>query len=129
MKIRTSSLCESIYLLVRAFRTRGMYPTLKDKRTIEHVSTVAKFSMSFMPGNRRTIISHGVLVEPEFRNKGEGRKLLKLREELAKEAGVNLLLATVKNYNKVEVHLLKTSGWKRFTNRRDTKTSLWGKQL
>ena len=127
--IRTASLSESIYLLQRAFHIRGMYPILKNERTIEYVTTVAKFSMSFMPGNRRTIISHGVLVESEFRNKGEGRKLLQLREDLAKEAGVNLLLATVKNYNKIEIHLLKTSGWKRLTNRKDTKTSLWGKQL
>ncbi len=127
--IKTSSLSESIYLLQRAFHTRGMFPILKNERTIEYITTTAKFSMSFMPGNRRTIISHGVVVEPEFRNKGEGRKLLQLREELAVEAGVNLLLATVKNYNAPEIHLLKTSGWKRLTNRKDTKTSLWGKQL
>jgi len=106
-----------------------MYPILRDKRTIEYVTTVAKFSMSFMPGNRRTIITHGVLVEPQFRNRGEGRKLLQLRENLAKEAGVNLLLATVKNDNIVEIHLLQTSGWIRFTSRRDTKTALWGKRL
>lgn len=124
----TSCLSEAKYLLERAMRTRGITPTIVG-RTFSVSMTVGKFSLSFMPGNRRTLISHDVLVESAFRGQGYGKKWLHLREELAREIGVNLLLATVKNDNSIENHLLETNGWKRYTNRKETGVSLWGKEL
>jgi len=82
-----------------------------------------------MPGNRRVLISHRSSIEQWQRNKGYGRRMLDLREQLAREAGANLLLATVKNENVIEIHLLESNGWKRFTNRKETQVSLWGKEL
>jgi len=87
------------------------------------------FSLSFMPGNRRVLISHRSSIEQGQMNKGFGRRMLDLREQLAREAGANLLLATVKNENAIEIYLLESNGWKRFTNRKETQVSLWGKEL
>jgi GNAT superfamily N-acetyltransferase len=125
--VETKSLAEAKYLLERAMRTRGLHPTI-EARTFTYHMTVGKFSLSFMPGNRRILISHDTFVEPKFRGLGYGRAWLKLKEELAREAGINLLLATVRNENKIEVHLLRTNGWKRILNRK-TKVSLWSKTL
>jgi len=125
---KTSCLSESKYLLERELRTRG-YGVVVSNRDFHVTHGSGHFSIGFLPGNRRVLVSHYSYINHDARNKGFGKRLLIVREEVAKAAGVNLLLATVKNENAVEVHLLKSNGWKRFTNRRDTKTSLWGKQL
>lgn len=88
-----------------------------------------KFSLSFLPGNRRVLISHGSKIYPEHRGKGIGKQMLVIREECAKLAGVNLLLATVRNDNAAEMHLLLTHGWLRFTCRTESEVSLWAKEL
>lgn len=126
--IQTNSLAEAKYLLSHAMKTRGLSPKIEGRTFSVHM-TVGKFAMSFMPGNRRVMIFHNVIVEPEFRDKGYGRKWLKLREEMAIEAGINLLLATVKEENVVERHILETSGWYLFTKRQETQVGLWGKHL
>lgn len=127
--MKTNSLSEARYLLLRAMRTRGFNPELTGERTLTVVTSDYNFSLSFMPGNRRVLISHKVFIQPACRNKGIGKKLLAMREELSREAGINLLLATVKNDNEVEIHLLKKARWDRLINRLGTKTSLWGKKL
>lgn len=126
--MRTQCLPEAKYFLRHALRTRGF--TVTEEGYTFYVKTgVGKFALSFMPGNRRTLISHDVFIEEQHRGKGLGRVGLSTREKIAREAGATLLLATVRNDNKIELHLLRTSGWKRFTSRRDTGTSLWGKRL
>ena len=127
--MKTNSLSEARYLLLRAMRTRGFNPELVGDRSLNVVTPDYNFSLSFMPGNRRVLISHKVFIHPASRNRGLGKKLLAMREELAREAGINLLLATVKNDNEVEIHLLKKAKWERMVNRLGTKTSLWGKKL
>ena len=127
-EIRTGCLQEAKYLLERSLRTRGLSVTVEG-RTFNVQDGATRFSLSFMPGNRRTLISHDVFVEPEHRGKGLGRRWLEERERIARECGATLLLATVRCENKIENHLLKSHGWKRFTSRRDTKTALWGKRL
>jgi GNAT superfamily N-acetyltransferase len=126
----TGCLAESLYLLESSLRTRGYSVCRMNGRTV-HVTTSqgAKFDLSFLDGNRRVLVSNHVWVPPEDRGRGEGRRLLNLREVVAREAGVNLLMATVHNTNKPEIHLLSTSGWKRLLNRRETKVSLWIKKL
>lgn len=130
--IKTNSLSEARYLLRRALRSRGMSPdhlylySNPDKFKVVHATGC--FTLSFMPGNRRVLISSDSYVIERERGQGLGRKLLKMREEIAREAGVNLLLATVREDNAIEIHLLETSGWKRF-NKRETGVCLWGKEL
>jgi GNAT superfamily N-acetyltransferase len=91
-------------------------------------SLFGEFELTIMPGNRRVLISQHSLIYPEHRGKGHGRKYLETREEIARAADCNLLLATVRNDNAVEIHLLESHGWKRY-NSRDTGVSLWGKEL
>ena len=125
--INTTCLQESMYLLKRGFQTRG-YNSICTTRELCVSEPGWTFTVSFMPGNRRILISHGVRIDEGLRGKGLGRKLLKLREEIAREAGVNLLLATVRDDNEIEQHLLITEEWVRLIQR-DTEISLWGKQL
>jgi ribosomal protein S18 acetylase RimI-like enzyme len=89
----------------------------------------SEFRLSFLPGNRRILISHGVRIPEDRRGKGLGQKYLRMREEIAREAGVNLLLATVREDNPVEKHLLRKHGWEKLIYRRGTGVSLWAKRL
>lgn len=126
--VTTTCLSEAKYLLERAMRTRGITPTIVN-RTFTVSMTIGRYSVSFMPGNRRTLIFHESFIEPQFRGKGLGRKGLALREEMARETGATLLLATVRDDNKVENELLLSSGWSHFTDNLETGVSLWGKRL
>ena len=126
--IETNCLSQALYLLERAIRTRGFGLVIENKRTFHITDTHAKFSLSFMPGNRRVLVSHGTVVEKEYRNKGIGKRLAAVKQELAREAGCNLLLGTVRNDNFVQEHQMRKDGWERLLNRK-TGVSLWGKQL
>jgi GNAT superfamily N-acetyltransferase len=135
----TTCLMESKKLLERAMRTRGLSPVIEGRtfsvqmqETAWHQErpyVVGRWSMSFLPGNRRILVCHDVFVETKFRNQGLGRKWLQLREELALEAGCNLLQATVRDDNAVEIHLLQSFKWRRLIDRRETGVSLWTKRL
>src|SRR5271163_4328452 len=127
--VTTSCLAESMNLLERAIRTRGLRMSIINGRIWSISNDYTGFQLTFMPGNRRVLISSNVRVYFEYRGKGYGRKGLALREEIAREAGVNLLMATVRNDNVIENHLLSTSGWKKLLDRSETKVSLWGKEL
>jgi GNAT superfamily N-acetyltransferase len=126
--ITTNSLNEAKYRLARAFRIRGFSLDIVNERTFSAYENGYRFSLSFMPGNRRILISHDTHVDPEKRDQGLGKKMLGFKEVLAKDAGVNLLLATVRNDNHIEIHLLEKAGWTRLLNRK-TGVSLWGKEL
>jgi len=126
--IHTESLQEAKYLLERAIRTRGLEVKWNDG-SFEVEGPNIKFSLTFMRGNRRVLISHSVKVDVEARGQGIGRRFLNEREAIAAEAGINLLLATVRNENLPEVHLLETSGWKKLLDRVETGCALWGKEI
>lgn len=125
--METSCRAETRYLLERAFRTRGC-----DIQVLEDTFNVSfpegHFSLTIIPHNKRTLISHSLVVDSMYRGKGFGQKWHELREEVAREAGVNLLLGTVRNDNAPQIHILEKRGWKRLTNR-NTGVSLWGKEL
>lgn len=123
----TTCLSQAMYLLRRALNSRGF--AVDEHDLAFHVQTATgTFRLSFLPGNRRVLISSHVHIVFSERGQGLGRKMLKLRDEIAKECGANLLLATVREDNPIQVHLLETSGWKRF-NKRETGVCLWGKEL
>ena len=126
--METSCRQETEYLISRGLRVRGirLNVCVDGLWICEHEA--GAFRLSLMPGNRRVLISHSVTIYPAYRGKGIGRKYLKLREEIAREAGINLLLATVRNDNLAETHLLQSEGWKKLTDR-NTGVSLWGKEL
>lgn len=127
--METNSRNETLYRLGRAIRTRHLDFDGMDRNPESYYIGFPEghFRITLMPGNRRILISSDVKIEFEHRGKGLGRKMLNLREEIAKEIGCNLILATVRNDNAVEAHLLATSGWKILTRREIA--SLWGKEL
>lgn len=86
-------------------------------------------SLSFMPGNARVLISHGVYVVDHHRGQGFGLRYAQIREKCAREAGATLLLATVRNDNAPERSLLRKLGWKIFQGNDTYECCLWGKVL
>lgn len=123
-------LLEAQQRLLSALLNRGVKAyTGQNGRTIYGFSSGSDFRLSFMPGNSRTLISHAVTVQADIRNKGVGTKLCQLREEAAKEAGVTLMLCTVRGDNPAQEHLLNKRSWIRLTKNERTNCSLWGKQL
>lgn len=127
----TSSLDEARRQLTQALRSRGVhaYEATTSKYDVFASTSATEFTLSFMPGNRRTVISHAVKVFPDYRNKGIGTQMCKLREDAAREAGITLMLATVVDSNWEEIRILEKCSWVRLTQNLNTHCSLWGKQL
>jgi RimJ/RimL family protein N-acetyltransferase len=125
-----TSTAQALDVLMEAVRSRGV-PCTSSATPYGLISKtdIGTFELHFLPGNRRTLVSHGVVINPAHRGKGEGTRLCKLREEAAKVAGVTLLLATVRNDNVAEICVLEKCRWTRLTNNLDTQCSLWGKTL
>lgn len=124
----TTCINETRYRLTRALRSRCTLTILNEDSYLAEYGTIGRFKLTLMPGNRRVLISSGVVVNEGDRGKGYGKKMLAMREEIAKYAGINLLLATVREDNAREIHILETNGWKRL-NKRDTGVCLWGKEI
>jgi len=129
--IRAQSTSEAFDLLYEAVDHIPGFVVEPDRKHFEvrASSDATKFVLTFMPGNRRVLISHGVEVFPGFRGKGLGTSMCEMREQVARLAGVTLLLATVRDENLAEVRVLEKCGWKRLTQNEENKCSLWGKQL
>lgn len=128
----TRDLAEARSLLGAALRRRGYACfDLSDKYSVAAWSKdgAARFTLSFMPGNRRTLISHDVFVVPSMRGQGRGQIAAQARMDAARDAGVTLLLATVLNANKAEKHILAKLGWKVLSDNVFTQCALWGAQL
>jgi hypothetical protein len=124
----TSCRQETRYLVTRNMRIRGFEVEIKHEDSFVGRTQFGEFELTIMPGNRRVLISQHSLIYPEHRDKGYGKKYLEMREEIARASQCNLLLATVRGDNAVEIHLLKSHGWIAY-NSRDTGVSLWGKEL
>lgn len=71
---------------------------------------VAKFGMLPLPGCRAICVLHHVEVEPSLRGKGIGKELLRIRLAVAKEIGYKIVMATVRDDNEKEIHLLAANG-------------------
>lgn len=127
--MNTSCRQEARYRIARGIRTiAGMEVDQKNEDSFVAVGVNGSFELTIMPGNRRVLISQHSFIRPECRGMGHGQRYLQAREEIARYAGCNLMLATVREDNAIEIHLLEKHGWKRF-NTRDTGVSLWGKEL
>jgi hypothetical protein len=86
----TTCLMESVYHLKRALLTRGLTVSAVDLRSFRAGNDFTAFTLTFMPGNRRVLISSKVVVFEKYRGKGWGACGLAMREEVAKESGCNL---------------------------------------
>jgi len=77
---------------------------------------VASFSITFLPACPNIAIFHGVCTSPDWRRRGVGRLLHRLRLAIAKAIKVTLVLATTDRDNVVEQAILETEGWRRVKN-------------
>jgi GNAT superfamily N-acetyltransferase len=127
--IRTACAAETLHLLQSGFRRRGftIYPDGRYNLQMFHEN--GHFKVGMMPGNRRVLISFDSFVQPASRGQGLGKKFLRIRQDVAREAGINLMLATVRDDNRIERHLLRRAGWFVLSPRPETGVSLWAKRL
>lgn len=91
--------------LVKAYNFNAAYPW-------RHI---AKFGMLPMPGCRAICILHHAEIEREFRGKGVGTELLRIRLAVAKELGYKAVICTVRDSNLTEIKLLAANGVNRLT--------------
>ncbi len=76
---------------------------------------IGDFKLEPFPGINNVIVSTQVVIEEKQRGKGWGRLLNRLRVRAMSLAGYSRMLATVRNDNLGEEHILETNGWKRLT--------------
>lgn len=80
---------------------------------------IARFSLSFLYGCKGILVSHNMLVSPSYRGKGIAKKLQPIKDRVAKDLMVSILIATVKDDNVAEKKVIKD--WQHldsFLNRR-----------
>jgi GNAT superfamily N-acetyltransferase len=70
-------------------------------------SLVANFTLSFLYGCKGVLVSHNMLVTPEYQGKGIAKKLQPIKAKVAQDLQVSLLLATVKDDNAAEKAVIK----------------------
>lgn len=91
------------------------------------------FCLSEMPGCCGVMISHHAAVEKEYRNRGVGQVLMKLREDIAKNLGYSLMMCTTRHNNKAQRRVLQNNDWERDqyfpNNRTNNLVEVWTKRI
>lgn len=76
---------------------------------------IGAFSLQSFPACTSIVISVGCFVAEEFKGMGYGKALNKLRVKAMSLAGFERILATVRDDNEAEKHILMVNGWTRLT--------------
>ncbi len=118
--------------LIEEFRAIGIpYPYLVTVEHNEfriytgdnpHRDMAAYFCMSELPGCCGVVCFHNSYVYTQYRGKGLGRLLLRLRQKAAILAGYTLAMATTIETNGVEQNLLFKEGWATVDNFKNKRT-------
>ena len=106
--------------------------TIYDQTNVKIQKLVAGFTLECFPNCRSVVVSTRVYVEPDFRGQHIGSELNKLRIRAMSLAGFERLLATVREDNKKEEHILKGNGWKLlsiFDSPNEGQVGLWERVL
>jgi len=108
-------------LLPEATEVTCSYPDDKTMymSILENEKVVAKFALSFLYGCKGILVSHSMLVSPEYRSRGIASKLQNVKERIAKDLQVSMLLATVTEDNAAQKKVIKD--WKcieKFNNKK-----------
>lgn len=83
--------------------------------TLYHSPTgkkIAYGNLVMMPGCCGLVVSTGAYVDPDFRNKGIGKIMHKIRKDLAAEAGFSCMICTDVIQNGAQQRILKKNKWK-----------------
>lgn len=85
-------------------------------------SEIVTFSLKELPGCCGILVSYNTFVAPRFQGKGINSFLQEIKEDIARENGYTMLMATVTSDNLPEIHILDKYGWKSTTNFRNGRT-------
>ena len=89
---------------------------------------VCRFSMSLMPGCYAVLISHGSWVAEKYRGQGFAAKMHELRQRILRDVGASMMIATVREDNKIQNKVMRKVGTKldTFVNETtDARLALW----
>lgn len=105
-----------------------MYYIKNDKGVV-----IGRYELSPLPGCKAVAVSHGLVIDPEYRRQGWGHKAMAERIEIAKSLGYQVLIATTEATNTPQQKILMKAGWKiarGFLNpRTGHDLTLWTKHL
>jgi len=90
---------------------------------------VGRFGIQCFPANPFYAVFWGVKVHEDFRGLGIGQELLRLRLNIAQEAGIHTCMATVRNDNGPQSHIMQKYGFEPERDPDDGPTTLWVKPL
>lgn len=99
--------------------TRGVSMSLYHPSSYN--STIAQFNLVMLPGCCGVVVSHGMFIAPDYRDKKLNNLLNSFKIEMAVDAGYSLMICTDISTNEPEKKTLARNGWKdiyRFTNKR-----------
>lgn len=104
-----------------ATRVECLYPDVTSVRFEVHHNEdlVARFTLSFLYGCKGILVSHGMLVSSQYRGQGIGKQLQPIKERVARDLRVSMLLSTVRVNNAPQRAVLEGCHWQQldtFTN-------------
>lgn len=95
-----------------------------------HTTLHAIFEVSTLPGNPQVAVTHSFFVRPECRGKGWGKVAKQEQNSLLRSLGYDYAICTVREDNKAQKSILKSSGWRFqsqfFDQRQLTMVEMWG---
>ena len=68
---------------------------------------IATFTLSFLYGCKGILVSHSMQVSPEYRGQGIAKKLQPIKQKIATDLRVSVLIATVRDDNSAEKNVIK----------------------
>ncbi len=74
---------------------------------MENYNLIARFTLSFLYGCKGILVSHNMEVSSDYRGKGIAKKLQSIKDRVAKDLMVSVLIATVKDDNVAEKKVIK----------------------
>lgn len=101
--------------------TMFMLTTVYPDQVKDGKDVVAEFTLTKFPGCCGILISTGTYVCYSFRNKGVGKLLNKLKQDISRGWGYSVLLCTDIDDNPAQRKVLKDNGWEdiyQFVNNR-----------
>lgn len=76
-------------------------------------NSAGSYELTSLPGNSQVCVSHNAFIFEEHRGKGVGNEIHRLRLDQMRALGYDAAICTVKDENKVQLHILEKNGWTR----------------
>ena len=76
-----------------------------------HHKMIAKFSLSFLPGCKGVLVLHRMEVSIPYQRRGVANALASVKERIARDLNVSMLMCTVLQTNTTQQHILQNHNW------------------